>query len=51
MNIFIFVCLILAWIFVGLGGIANCKKDRANEEMIIFFAFIPFIPILAKIFL
>lgn len=51
MNIFIFTCFILAWIMVGLGGLANCKKDRVNEEMIIFFCFIPFIPLLVKIFL
>lgn len=51
MNIFIFACFILAWIMVGLGGWANYKKDRVNGEMIIFFGFIPFIPLLAKIFL
>ena len=51
MNIFIFACIILAWIMVGLGGLANCKEDRVNGEMIIFFCFIPIIPFLAKIFL
>ena len=51
MNIFIFVSIIIGWVMVGLGGLANCKEDRVNEEMIIFFCFVPFIPFLAKIFL
>lgn len=51
MNVFIFACFILAWVMIGLGGLANCKKDRVNEEMIIFLGFVPFIPLLAKIFL
>ena len=51
MNYFIFVGIIIGWLLVGLGGLANCKEDRMNEEMIIFFAFVPFIPFLAKIFL
>lgn len=51
MNYFIFVSIIIGWIMVGLGGLANCKENRVNGEMIIFFCLIPFIPFLAKIFL
>lgn len=51
MNYFIFAAMIIGWLLIGLGGLANCKEDRVNGEMIIFFGFIPFIPLLAKIFL
>jgi hypothetical protein len=51
MNYFIFTAIIIGWLLVGLGGLANCKKDRVNGEMIIFLSFVPFIPLLAKIFL
>lgn len=51
MNYFIFTAMIIGWLLIGLGDLANCKEDRVNGEMIIFFTFIPFIPFLAKIFL
>ena len=46
-----FVIIILIWLFVGfLGVIQNARKNsnRVNYEMILFFLFVPFIPVVAK---
>lgn len=44
-----FMLFILAWSFVGVCGVANCKKDRVNYEMIAFIGITPVIPLIAKI--
>ena len=47
-----FVLIILVWLFMGfLGIIQNARKDsnRINYEMIVFFLFVPFIPIVAMV--
>ena len=51
MKTIIFVGFIFAWILIGISGIANCKENCVNGEMIYFFCFVPFIPLLAKILL
>lgn len=43
-----FMLFILAWSFVGVFGVANCKKDRINYEMIVFISITPIIPLIAK---
>lgn len=43
-----FMLFILAWSFVGVCGVANCKKDRINYEMIAFFITTPVILLVAK---
>lgn len=47
----IFIIIIFSWLFIGLRGIAKCKENKTNWEMLIFLLFVPFIPFLAKIFL
>ena len=46
----LFVAFILFWICCGISGVANCKKDRVNYEMIAFLVVVPFIPLIAKFF-
>ena len=47
----VFVLIIGVWIFSGISGIIHLlsKEDTMNWEMLIFFAFIPFIPSVAHI--
>ena len=51
MNYLVFIATIIGWLLVGLGGLANRKENHINSEMVLFFSFIPFIPLLIKIFL
>lgn len=44
----VFMLFIFAWFFVGVCGVANCKKDRVNYEMIAFIGVTPVIPLIAK---
>lgn len=46
----VFVIIILVWCFLGfLGIVQNMRHNsRINFEMIFFFLFVPFIPLIAK---
>lgn len=44
----LFVVVILIWLFIGILGGMNAKKNRVNYEMIIFILFFLLIPFLAK---
>ena len=45
-----FAVILTCWAIIGFVGVKNCKADRVNYEMLIFLGFVPFIPMLAKIF-
>lgn len=45
-----FALICFAWILIGFAGGLNCKAERVNYEMLIFWGAAPFLPIIAKIF-
>ena len=47
-GMIIFCVVIFVWFFVGFLGGLHCKENRVNYEMLIFMAFAPFIPLVAK---
>lgn len=46
---FVFAGVVGLWCLVGLLGGVNAKANRTNYEMIIFFGFVPFLPLVAWI--
>ena len=47
---FIFAIILICWANLGYVGVLNCKTPHTDYEMLIFMGFVPFIPILAKVF-
>lgn len=45
----LFIIIMFVWAFIGFIGILNCKKNGIRWDMIIFCAFVPFIPLVAKV--
>ena len=46
-GMIIFCVIIFIWCFVGFLGGLHCKENRVNYELLIFMAFVPFIPLIA----
>lgn len=45
-----FALICFAWCLIGFAGVLNCKEDRVNYEMLIFWGFALLLPTLANFF-